>query len=79
MPSAVNNVLYNIVATYISRRWNRLKKREAECMPSISAHTAYRMVPEWWNRGVTMEVYNHITERARIENEIVKIDAVQVV
>ena len=80
MPSAVNNVLYNIVAAYNKQETEQAKqKREAECMPSISAHTAYRMVPEWWNRGVTMEVYNHITERARIENEIVKIDAVQVV
>lgn len=31
------------------------------------------------NIGVTMEVCNHIAERARIENEIAEMDAVQVV
>ena len=29
--------------------------------------------------GVTMEVYNHITEKARVENEIAKMDAVKIV
>jgi len=41
MPSAVNNVLYNIVAAYNKQETEQAKKekREAECMPSISAHT----------------------------------------
>ena len=30
------------------------------------------------NISVTMEVYNHITDRSRIEKEIAKLDAVQV-
>ena len=98
MPSAVNNVLYNIVAAYNKQETEQAKKekREAECMPSISAHTlrhtgCTRMAEQGLdmkvvqyimghaNIGVTMEVYNHITERARIENEIAKMDAVQVV
>ena len=98
MPSAVNNVLYNIVAAYKKQETEQAKKekREAECMPSISAHTlrhtgCTRMAEQGLdmkvvqyimghaNIGVTMEVYNHITERARIENEIAKMDAVQVV
>ncbi len=29
--------------------------------------------------GVTMEVYNHITEKTRVENEIAKMDAVKIV
>ena len=97
MPSAVNNVLYNIVAAYNKQETEQAKKekREAECMPSISAHTmrhtgCTRMAEQGLdmkvvqyimghaNIGVTMEVYNHITERARIENEIAKMDAVQV-
>ena len=97
MPSAVNNVLYNIVAAYNKQETEQAKKekREAEYMPSISAHTmrhtgCTRMAEQGLdmkvvqyimghaNIGVTMEVYNHITERARIENEIAKMDAVQV-
>ena len=98
MPSAVNNVLYNIVAAYNKQETEQAKKekREAEYMPSISAHTlrhtgCTRMAEQGLdmkvvqyvmghaNIGVTMEVYNHITERARIENEIAKMDTVQVV
>ena len=30
------------------------------------------------NVGVTMEVYNHITEKARIEKEIAKMNAVKI-
>lgn len=30
------------------------------------------------NINVTMEVYNHITDRSRVEKEIAKMDAVQV-
>ena len=29
--------------------------------------------------GVTMKVYNHITEKTRVENEIAKMDAVKIV
>ena len=98
MPSAVNNVLYNIVAAYNKQETEQAKKekREAEYMPSISAHTlrhtgCTRMAEQGLdmkvvqyimghaNIGVTMEVYNHITERVRIEKEIAKMDTVQVV
>lgn len=31
------------------------------------------------NISVTMEVYNHITDRSRIEKEIAKMDLIQIV
>lgn len=98
MPSAVNNVLYNIVAAYNKKESEKAKeeKRKAELMPAISAHTmrhtsCTRMAEQGLdmkvvqyvmghaNIGVTMDVYNHITERTRIEKEIVKMNTVLVV
>lgn len=98
MPSAVNNVLYNIVAAYnrLETEQAKKEKRKEELMPSISAHSlrhtaCTRMAEQGLDMkvvqyimghadiGVTMEIYNHITERARIENEFAKMDAFQVV
>lgn len=98
MSSAVNNVLYNIVAAYNKGESEQARRemREPETLPSISAHTlrhtaCTRMAEQGLdmkivqyimghaNISVTVEVYNHITERARIENEIAKMDRAQVV
>lgn len=67
MPSAVNNVLYNIVDAY-----NKQETEQGLDMKVVQYIMGHASI------GVTMEVYNHITERARIENEIAKMDAVQV-
>lgn len=93
MPSAVNNVLYNIVDAYNRKEKAKAKKehRKAELFPKISAHilrhTACTRMAE---RGmdikvlqyimghakveITMQVYNHISDRARIENEMEKME-----
>lgn len=93
MPSAVNNVLYNIVDAYNKREMEnaRKKRRKAELLPKISAHTmrhtgctrmaergldpkVLQYVMGHANIAVTMEVYNHITGKQRIEKEIRKMD-----
>ena len=92
-PSAVNNVLYNIVDAYNKQETAKAKKehRKPEMMPRISAHIlrhtgCTRMAERGMdvkvlqyimghaNIAVTMEVYNHITEYARIEKEILKME-----
>ena len=92
-PSAVNNVLYNIVDAYNKQEAAKAKKehRKPEMMPRISAHIlrhtgCTRMAERGMdvkvlqyimghaNIAVTMEVYNHITEYARIEKEILKME-----
>lgn len=94
MPSAVNNVLYNIVDAYNEAEVTAAKKehRKAELFPKFSAHimrhTACTRMAESGmdikvlqyimghaNIDVTMQVYNHITDMSRVENEIVKIDS----
>ena len=97
MPSAVNNVLYNIVDAYNMEEVKAAKKehRKAELLPKISAHimrhTACTRMAECRmdikvlqyimghaHIDVTMEVYNHLGDRARIENEIAKLDSMAV-
>ena len=97
MPSAINNVLYNIVDTYNKEEVKAAKKdhRKAELLPKISAHimrhTACTRMAECRmdikvlqyimghaHIDVTMEVYNHLGDRARIENEIAKLDSMAV-
>lgn len=97
MPSAVNNVLYNIVDAYNKEEVKAAKKehRKAELLPKISAHimrhTACTRMAECRmdikvlqyimghaHIDVTMEVYNHLGDRARIENEIAKLDSMAV-
>lgn len=97
-PSAVNNVLYNIVDAYNKQEAAKAKKehRKPEMMPRISAHIlrhtgGTRMAERGMdvkvlqyimghaNIAVTMEVYNHITEYARIEKEILKMEGLMVV
>ena len=94
MPSAVNNVLYNIINAYNkTEQQNAIKeKRQAEYLPKISAHAlrhtgCTRMAEQGIDIkvlqyimghahvDVTMNVYNHITDRARIETEITKLNA----
>ena len=97
MPSAVNNVLYNIVDAYNKEETAKAKaeRRKAVLMPSISAHTlrhtgcsrmaevgmdpkVLQYIMGHSNISITMEVYNHITEKQRIEKEISKLDAMMV-
>lgn len=97
MPSAINNVLYNIVDAYNKEEVKAAKKdhRKAELLPKISAHimrhTACTRMAECRmdikvlqyimghaHIDVTMEVYNHLGDRARIENEIAKLDSMAV-
>lgn len=97
MPSAVNNVLYNIVDAYNKEEVKAAEKdhRKAELLPKISAHimrhTACTRMAECRmdikvlqyimghaHIDVTMEVYNHLGDRARIENEIAKLDSMAV-
>lgn len=97
MPSAVNNVLYNIVDAYNKTEVMSAKKehRKAELLPKISAHimrhTACTRMAECRmdikvlqyimghaHIDVTMEVYNHLGDRARIESEIAKLDSMAV-
>lgn len=97
MPSAVNNVLYNIVDAYNKEEVKAAKKehRKAELLPKISAHimrhTACTRMAECRmdikvlqyimghaHIDVTMEVYNHLGDRARIENEVAKLDSMAV-
>ena len=93
MPSAVNNVLYNIVKAYNKKETETAKKerRKPKLLPKFSAHIlrhtgCTRMAERGIdpkvlqylmghaNIAVTMEVYNHITSKKRIENEIRKMD-----
>ncbi len=97
MPSAVNNVLYNIVDVYNKVEVQRAKKehRKAELLPKVSAHvmrhTACTRMAECRmdmkvlqyimghaHIDVTMEVYNHLGDRERIENEIARLDGIAV-
>ncbi len=97
-PSAVNNVLYNIVDAYNKQEAAKAKKehRKPEMMPRISAHIlrhtgctrmaergvdvkVLQYIMGHANIAVTMEVYNHITEYARIEKEILKMEDLMVV
>lgn len=94
MPSAVNNVLYNIVDAYNKEEVTAAKKqhRKAELLPKISAHimrhTACTRMAECRmdikvlqylmghaHIDVTMEVYNHLGDMARVENEIAKLNS----
>lgn len=98
MPSAINNVLYNIVDAYNREEVIKAKKekRKAVLMPSISAHTlrhtgctrmaecgidpkVLQYIMGHANIAVTMEIYNHITEKQRIEKEIQKLDNMKVI
>ncbi len=93
MPSAVNNVLYNIVKAYNKKEQEQAKKerRKAVLLPKFSAHIlrhtgCTRMAERGMDPkvlqyvmghasiSVTMEVYNHITSRQRIEKEIKKMN-----
>ena len=97
MPSAVNNVLYNVVDAYNKEEVKKAKKerRKAELLPKISAHilrhTACTRMAECRmdikvlqyimghaHIDVTMEVYNHLGNRERIEKEIAKLDSMVV-
>ena len=97
MPSAVNNVLYNIVDAYNKEEVKAAKKdhRKAELRPKISAHImrhtagtgmaecrmdikVLQYIMGHAHIDVTMEVYNHLGDRARIENEIAKLDSMAV-
>lgn len=97
MPSAVNNVLYNIVDAYNKEEVKAAKKehRKAELLPKISAHImrhtvctrmaecrmdikVLQYIMGHAHIDVTMEVYNHLGDRARIENEIAKLDSMAV-
>lgn len=97
MPSAVNNVLYNIVDAYNKEEVKKAKKErlKAELLPQISAHilrhTACTRMAECRmdikvlqyimghaHIDVTMEVYNHLGNGARIEKEIAKLDSMAV-
>lgn len=97
-PSAVNNILYNIVDAYNKKETEQALKehRKPEFLPVISAHTlrhtgCTRMAERGMdvkvlqyimghaNIAVTMEVYNHISEYTRIENEILKMEDMMVV
>ena len=44
-------------------------RKVAVCIQYVMGHA---------NISVTMEVYNHITDRSRIEREIAKMDLVQI-
>ena len=93
MPSAVNNVLYNIVKAYNKKEQELAKKerRKAVLLPKFSAHVlrhtgCTRMAERGMDPkvlqyvmghasiSVTMEVYNHITSKQRIEKEIKKMN-----
>lgn len=93
MPSAVNNILYNIVAAYNKRELQRTKKehRKAELLPKFSSHvmrhTACTRMAEsrmdikvlqyimgHAHIDVTMDVYNHLGDRSRIEKEVSWLD-----
>lgn len=97
MPSAVNNVIYNIIDAY-----NKLEgiaagneEREPVFLPKISVHVfrhtcctrmvergmdlkAVQYVMGHSDLNVTLEVYTHITEAARIESEMTKMNAIAV-
>ena len=97
-PSAVNNVLYNIMDAYSKQEATKVKGgyRKLEMTARISAHIlrhtgCTRMAERGMdvkvlqyimghaNIAVTMEVYNHITEYARIEKEILKMEDLMVI
>ena len=94
MPSAINNILYNIVDAYNKKEVQiaKTEHRNAELLPTVSAHimrhTACTRMAEkridvkvlqyimgHAHIDVTMEVYNHIGELTRIENEIARLDS----
>lgn len=64
MASIIRNVLYNIVAAY-----NKQETEQGLDMKVVQ-YIAGRA-----NISVMMEGCNHITERARIEDEIAKLDS----
>ena len=69
MPSAVNNVLYNIVAAYNKQETEQAKKekREADYMPSISAHTLrHTGCTRMAEQGLDMKVVQYIMGHANI-------------
>lgn len=93
MPSAINNVLYNIVDAYNRKEKERASKehRKPEFLPNISAHTlrhtgctrmaergvdvkALQYIMGHADVTITMGIYNHITEHARIEKEMNKME-----
>lgn len=93
MPSAVNNILYNVIDAYNKAEVQRAKTehRKAEILPKISAHVmrhtaCTRMAESRMDMkvlqyimghahiDVTMDVYNHLGDRERIENEIARLD-----
>ncbi len=93
MPSALNNILYNIVKAYNKAETIQAKiaHRQPELMPKFSAHVlrhtgCTRMAETGMDPKVlqyimghdditvTMGVYNHISDRRRIEQEISRLD-----
>lgn len=97
MPSAVNNVLYNIIDAYNKVESQKAKEadRKEALLPKISAHVlrhtacirmaechrdmkALQYIMGHAHFDVTMEVYNHLGDRARIEKEVAKLDGMVV-
>ena len=93
MPSALNNILYNIVKAYNKAEMiqARIAHRQPELMSKFSAHVlrhtgCTRMAETGMDPKVlqylmghnditvTMGVYNHISDRRRIEQEINRLD-----
>ena len=89
----MNFILRDIVKAYNEEENERAKRerRKPEELPHILRHTACTRMAETdldmkvvqyvmghANISVTMEVYNHITDRSRIEKEIAKMDLVQI-
>ena len=85
MPYGVNSVLYNIVDAYnmSGNLWKQF------CFPVfflcfldfrfvISVYNVIQYIMGHAHFDVTMEVYNHLGDRARIENEIAKLDSMAV-
>ena len=69
MPSAINNILYNIVDAYNKKEVQiaKTEHRNTELLPKVSAHI-----------DVTMDVYNHVSEMTRIESEITRLESVAI-
>ncbi len=98
MPSALNNVLYNIVNAYNSKLIQMAghNKNSIEFMPKFSSHVLRHTGCTRWieqelqikivaylmghtSCDITLNVYNHITEMRRVEDEIAKMSSVKVV
>ena len=75
MPSAINNILYNIVDAYNKKEVQiaKTEHRNAELLPKVSAH-----IMRHARIDVTMDVYNHVSEMSRIESEITRLESVAI-